>query len=874
MNQEPGLYNGLDVVPNSVIIINKKGIIQYVNPATEKLFLYNSDELPGKNISQLMPAPDALHHDKYIDNYVKSREAHIIGKGREVKGLKKDGTTFPMHLSVGELTDTEEQSFIGVIVDLTRQKLTENILLLSEERSTLAQRFANIGYWDWTIATGDLFWSEQIAPMFGYENGKVETTYENFLKAIHPDDRNLVTSAVNDSVANGAEYEIEHRVVWPNGNIRWLLERGDIIRDHEKKPLRMLGVVQDVTTRKKLETELIRAKEQAESGARAKSTFLANMSHEIRTPMNSIIGFIEISLENNNVPKEVLSYLHTARNSAKSLLTLINDILDVSKMEAGKLDISYATFYLPEFLKELLQTFETKASEKNIDLKLELDPELFICIISDSGRLRQILINIIGNSIKFTHKGRVTLLVQKNKNEQGALLFSIQDTGIGMTESQISRIFEPFTQADETTSRRFGGTGLGTTISKQLIELMNGEIWAESKENQGTTFFISLPVTLPECASHCQIDCDKHRSIGESNVPQLKKSYRILLAEDITENATLATIRLEQQGSVVELARNGKEAVDMFNNNNYDIVLMDVQMPQMDGIEATMLIRKLEKNQSVKTPVIALTASVMKEDIEKCMNAGMDAIVGKPIDFSELFKVIQEYGKKSQAKKIDKKEVVLRTSDSVKWPVPFEGINLERGIQMWQDQTLYAKVLIDFKIKYDVLMIDIGKCINKHHDYKRAHELTHALKGVSGNLALYPLCDLAQILNSSLKSNKKQDDRNIELNFEAVLSAYNIVSNNISKIEYTKRKKHGNKIAQNKENIINEINNLILFLEKGEIDQTLIETVKYSVEHFIDELLFEKLESFINAYQFTEAIELLKEINKTFAEKSTAGVHK
>ncbi|MDH4262474.1 MAG: ATP-binding protein [Spirochaetia bacterium] len=853
INLDEVLIKVFDIMPDAVIILNRDGIILYNNSVTEKLLGFLSSDIIGTNISTLLSEFSTRIEEDTQENLL-NKIPYIIGIGSDVIGLKKDGSTIFLRLSVGELPLGDEIYFIAILVDITQMKSFEKDLLLIEERATLSQRFANIGYWDWNIITGDLFWSERIAPMFGYQVGTLETSYENFLNAIHPEDRNSVTSAVNDCVTSGARYAIEHRVVWPNGEIRWLLEKGDVIRDNKEKPYRMLGVVQDITTRKKLEEDLRMAKEYAESGARAKSTFLANMSHEIRTPMNSIIGFMELSMEYPGITGEIRSYLHTAYNSAKGLMVVINDILDISKLEAGKIEVDKTIFHLPRFLKETMQILNIKAEEKALKLNLEIATELYQCIISDVTRMRQILINIIGNSIKFTEKGSIN--ISTRLLDKDTFQFSITDTGIGMTQNQLKKIFEPFTQADETTSRRYGGTGLGTTISKQLVELLGGKIWAESVINQGTTFYFNLPFETPNCGAECDLNCDNHVHPGEIILPELKRTFKILVAEDIAENATLLNIRLKEQNCIVENVQNGRDAVEAYKKDNFDLILMDVQMPIMDGLEATREIRKIESETGKHITILALTASVMQKDKQDCIKSGMDDIVGKPINFNELFKVMEKNVPNDLGKTVVQLNVDLERRRDILWPGKIDGIDLKRGLQIWNNPEIYANTLQYFSQKYKNA-VQIFYNMMDDLDYSGAYMYSHSLKGVAGNLALIEVADIASSIDSLLKVKSIDEARQLLPKLE---KAMQVVLKTIEEIKYPEEKIEKKVAELNLEIVEKMLKDLHLQFDRGETDDKNYLEFKTLLNGHISEVQLNHLTVAVDNFNFESAKDILSNI--------------
>lgn len=378
------------------------------------------------------------------------------------------------------------------------------------------------------------------------------------------------------------------------------------------------------------------AKREAEKTAEAKMHFLANMSHEIRTPMNIILGFMNVVLEHDQLEEDDKNHINTAHSAAQNLLSIIDDILDVTKNESGKLSLEMIPFDLKQMLEESANLLSFKAEEKGLDFRLKYHPRLTSYFKGDPHRINQVLLNLTGNAIKFTDQGHVQVTVSQYENTD-KLLFSISDTGIGMSKQEQATIFESFTQADTSITRNFGGTGLGTTISRQLVNAMGGDIWVDSNPGKGTTFNFTLPLVV----------------VRKSEIPEYKtkkkvkdtstKSLDILLAEDTAPNALLMSVVMKKKGHRLTIVDDGRKAVESVKNGEFDIVFMDVQMPVMDGLSATKCIRKLSDKGKATIPIIAMTASALIEDRQACLDAGMNEVQTKPIDFESLFLLLENY---------------------------------------------------------------------------------------------------------------------------------------------------------------------------------------------------------------------------------------
>jgi PAS domain S-box-containing protein len=771
---------------NSTDLIAILGVDQrlsYVSPSAARTLGYDSTSLVGSKVLDLVHPEDA----NAVSAWLRSSQSTAKPESMEFRLHSHGGEWVWMESDVRNLlSDPKVQGLVLNARDVSERKRFTDELAESEQRFKLIAAASSDIFWDWDLVTNKVWWNDNLYKSFGYALEEIKPDIESWTSRIHPEDAERVEQAISNVIKSGTvSYADEYRFRRGDGSYADILDRGEVLRDHSGKAVRMVGVMMDISRRKRTEQELQQSKEAAEAASRSKSEFLANMSHEIRTPLNGVMGMTDLALE-TELTSEQREYLETVKLSADSLLTVINDILDFSKMEAGKIELEVLDFNLRDCVETTLKTLALRADEKNLELMCEVAPEIPELVRGDSNRLRQVILNLVGNAIKFTSAGEVSLKVHADAGGEGKnrmLHFTVSDTGIGISSEKLQLIFEPFTQADTSTTRKYGGTGLGLTISSRLVEMMGGKIWVESEVDRGTQFHFTALVEVadpkpievgtiapPEILRDVRVlvvdDNRTNRRIlegmlklwemkpasvesGEEALAELATAHeagerygliltdmhmpgmdgftlverirqkpeltaatimmltsaghrgdamrcqelgvaayllkpirqselreaiarslgaaeekgtiplitrfslqdardpasvlRVLLAEDNLVNQRLVTRLLEKRGHRVVISANGHEALLALEKETFDLVFMDLQMPEMDGFEATAAIRQKEKGTNIHQPVIALTAHAMTGDRERCLAGGMDGYLSKPIRPMELDNLLQKY---------------------------------------------------------------------------------------------------------------------------------------------------------------------------------------------------------------------------------------
>jgi len=762
----------LDTAVDGFVTIDEHGIIQDINPAGAKLFGYQAAELSGRNASCLMPEPYRSQYDEYLVKYLQTGDARMIGRGRHVTGLREDGSVFPMDLVVSEMKIDESRFFVGLIRDLTVQFRYEKAARKSDamRNATIEANMDGLV----TIDSEDSIveFSSAAERIFGYaRNAVIGRRMSDIL--IPPESRDAHNLGMKHYLESGQGPVLGNRI-----------EVESLRADGKRFPMELTvqpinvegevfftAMVRDITQRKQQEQALVDARHRAEVASQAKSRFLAHMSHEIRSPLNAVLGSLGLLLD-GNLDRDLRLYARTAEASGKSLLSIINDILDFSKIEAGVLTVENASFDLRELVNEVMDLIAVKARVKSLPVAARIHPDVVPWVSGDKIRLRQILINLLVNALKFTEQGAVVLTVAYASGDtepSTPVRFCVEDTGIGIAEEKQGMLFDEFKQVDSSDSTRHGGTGLGLAISQKLAVLMGGDIGVDSTPGQGSRFWVDVPLaSLPESADSASypsitpdhsglavgfhpliakvmqrlcaamgfmIECvdvadaaaalsaadievlivdsqlsamdldrlaqqARARGVGRlllvaaTDKPQLMERMtvarydellltplvydelarillhhaytspvleedqplsaadpasrqttgRILLAEDSVANQVVASAILRNAGYTVDIANNGREAMEMLAAQHYELVLMDLRMPEMDGLEATRAIRTMPWGRAL--PIIAMTANALKEDVERCLDSGMDDFIAKPVDRKRMLEIISRHVRK------------------------------------------------------------------------------------------------------------------------------------------------------------------------------------------------------------------------------------
>jgi len=622
------------------------GLISRLNPATKKMralevfdrggnvseYLYDLEGSPCEKVvmqravcSFPTGVADLFPNDADLATmgFVGYVGAPLISSEGEVIGLFC--SLFKQEIENPDLVATTLQLFSARIAsEIERSE--------AEDRTRLALRGGAAGIWDWDIVSDDVFFSPELPQRIGLAPDRIPTNGSSWFSIAHPDDQASTAEAFRAHIVDNEPLDCNCRIDVGNKVYHWVRLTGDAQRDANGRAIRLPGTIIDID-------ELVRAQLEAKAANDSKSAFLANMSHEIRTPMNAIMGMLQI-LAGSEVSVEQKDWIGTAYGAAESLLTVLNDILDLSRLEAGKVAVAKEDFTVRDFLAEVASVFKVPAAEKSLAFEIHVEDDVPTTLFTDPSRLRQILANYISNATKFTEFGTVQVRVaMTDRHGFEAVEFSVHDTGIGISEDVQARLFDRFEQADMSTTRRYGGTGLGLAICRELASRLDGLVGVESTEGKGSHFWAALPLRSEKEESPSQEAHDPEASVEGFSEEHPLAGIRALVVEDNIVNQRILKLLLAAFGADAIVVSGGAQALDRIQNQKFDVVLMDVSMPGLSGYDATKAIRKLDSD-AANTPIIAVTAHAMGGDSDNALEAGMNGYVPKPIAAETLIKVL------------------------------------------------------------------------------------------------------------------------------------------------------------------------------------------------------------------------------------------
>ena len=630
LRQSEERYRELVENANDIVYtVDLSGRFTSLNSAGERLTGYTREEALRMNIAEVIGPDDAERvRQRIANNLASERQSNF-----ELEIFAKDGSGVTMDISSRLiLQDGVVVGIQGIGRDITERKRAEAELQARETQLSEAQQIARVGSWEFDAISETVKWSDELWRIFGLDQREFGLSLEEYLAMVHPDDHHLVKSINEKAQQSKKEFGYDYRINHPDGTVRVLRANGRVICDERDQIIKITGTDQDITEQKRIEEELEQARDAALESTRLKSEFLANMSHEIRTPMNGVIGMTGLLLD-TELSTEQQDFAETIRSSGDALLTIINDILDFSKVEAGKLNFETLDFDLSNAIESTLESLAERAHDKRVELASLIFRDVPVGLRGDPGRLRQVLMNLIGNAIKFTEFGEVVVRAQKeNETETDARIrFTVSDTGIGISEAAQKNLFQAFVQADGSTTRKYGGTGLGLAISKQLVELMDGQIGVTSVEGKGSTFWFTA-----------RFDKQVSQVRPEPNVQSLS-GMRVLIVDDNATNRKILSHQLASWDAKYNEADSGTRALDLLHSAAaqgapYDLAILDLMMPVMDGFE---LARKIKADPSISAVRLVLLTSFGKRgDCATAEEAGVAAYITKPVRQSQLFECL------------------------------------------------------------------------------------------------------------------------------------------------------------------------------------------------------------------------------------------
>jgi PAS domain S-box-containing protein len=725
---------------DAIISIDLQGNIVEYNQAAEMIFGYKRKEVMGQSMSELIiPETYRKQHLMGMQRFLDSGEATIINQRLELEALHKSGRVFPVEFTVSLIENNDKIFFTSFIRDITEQANDKKELLLANAAFESHEAIFVCDKNNKILRVNKAF-----TEITGYSSEEILGKNPNLLSSGFHDSQ--FYSKFYQSIKDNGRWEGEIYNKRKNGDIfpEWLAIT--VVKNKKGDTINYVAHFVDITKRKSAEQELKRAIKAAEQANEAKSHFLATMSHEIRTPMNAVLGTINL-LKDTPINNEQRIYIDTAHQSAEALLHIINDILDFSKIDADKLIIESSSFSIKDLINLCAQMLNVNAKNRDNTIQTYIDPKIPDRLISDSKRIKQILLNLISNAIKFTENGDITISVTpvNISKENVTLDFSVSDTGIGMKKSSLANLFNPFYQVEQNKNRSYEGTGLGLAISKKLIDLLGGDIGVESEENKGSHFWFTLTLDIDKSSENLSEMTKANKDI-EASI-----NNNILLVEDSFANVVVARAILEKSGYQVDIAENGFQAIEKLELNSpeqhyYDLILMDMMMPKMDGIEATKHIRQMPEPIS-QTPIIAMTANAIKGDKEKCLEAGMNDYIAKPYDAKDFLNKVSMYCSSNHDK---------TDNNSLKPDEIHNSLVSHKALQQLANDTseeLLPEMIAIFIKELQKRLNNIKTALEENDINKIAIEV-HTLKSSSGTYGALKLHAFAVEIDSLYKAEK------------------------------------------------------------------------------------------------------------------------
>jgi PAS domain S-box-containing protein len=624
-------------------LVSIEGYFLRVNESLCEMLGYSEDEMLQSRFQDITFQEDLETDLAYVADVLNGKRKNYA---MEKRYIKKDGSLQWILLSVSLVfrTDGSPKYFIAQIQDIQKEKEKKELeakLLEKEERINLAVHAAKIGIWDWHLPSNALHWDDSMYEIYELPAHIFDGLFDIWQQSILPEDHPAIMTQLNDVIRNGHVFDAEFRIRTAAGRLKFLKTKAKLIRDETGSPVRMMGANWDITEVKEKEAQLVEARERAHEASAVKSQFLANMSHEIRTPLNGIIGMTDVLLT-ESFPPHQFEALETIKSCCRGLMDIVNDVLDLSKIESGFMTLKPHVFDLHECLRSVTDLHQLQAKAKSLKLTLE-NENSSLQINADEGKVRQVLNNLLSNALKFTKEGGISIAVEHKADSSPAeILITVTDSGIGIEPDNLESIFTPFQQVDNSKTREVGGTGLGLTICRKVAQMMGGTLTVDSVPHVGSSFTFHFHADI---VAHATKPQNSDQAGRDQTAPS--NNLRILVVEDNLINQKVIERMLAKLGYRCTMANDGLAAIQMAKKSQYDIIFMDIHLPKLNGIEATEQIRTQTANKD--SVFVAITADIFGENREICHQVGMKYFLAKPIQIENLKVTIDQIKNDLQA---------------------------------------------------------------------------------------------------------------------------------------------------------------------------------------------------------------------------------